>query len=136
MALSPGILALGLLLQPLQQGVDGSPATYGGVGRRDPFATLLSSRPAEPPCSEFLGCVAIDSVELRGTIRTARGAAAIVTVGSRSFLLRAGDTLRDGRVTEVGEIHVAFRQVVNDPLAVKPFRDVVKSLRLLSVRGR
>ena len=47
---------------------------------------------------------------------------------NKSYLLRAGDLLYDGEVTRVGPNEVSFRQNLNDPQSVKPFRDITKQL--------
>ena len=47
---------------------------------------------------------------------------------NKSYLIRAGDLLYDGEVTRVGPNEVSFRQNLNDPQSVKPFRDVTKQL--------
>jgi hypothetical protein len=45
-------------------------------------------------------------------------------------VLRAGDLLYDGEVVRVGPNEVTFRQNLNDPQSVKPFRDVTKQLNV------
>jgi len=40
----------------------------------------------------------------------------------------SGDLLYDGEVTRVGPNEVSFRQNLNDPQSVKPFREVTKQL--------
>jgi hypothetical protein len=47
---------------------------------------------------------------------------------NKSYLIRAGDLLYDGEVTRVGPNEVQFRQNLNDPQSVKPFREVTKQL--------
>jgi hypothetical protein len=43
-------------------------------------------------------------------------------------LLKGGDQLFDGDVVTISRDEVVFKQVVADPAASKPFREVVKSL--------
>ena len=45
-----------------------------------------------------------------------------------SYLLRPGDQLWDGDVISITLSEVVFKQVVDDPTALKPFREVVKRL--------
>ena len=45
-----------------------------------------------------------------------------------SYLLRPGDQLWDGDVVSISFEEVIFKQSVNDPTALKPFREVVKRL--------
>lgn len=71
----------------------------------------------------------IDEIELRGIFRTSRGFVAQVSApGSRSLLLKEGDQLYDGDVVAINKNEVVFKQMVADPTASKPFREVVKSL--------
>ena len=46
----------------------------------------------------------------------------------KSYLLREGDQLYDGDVVSINRSEVVFKQIVQDPTALKPFREVVKSL--------
>ena len=46
----------------------------------------------------------------------------------KSFLLKEGDQLYDGDVVSINRGEVVFKQIVQDPTALKPFREVVKSL--------
>ena len=71
----------------------------------------------------------IDEIRLTGVFRTSRGFVAQVSApGSRSYLLKEGDQLYDGDVVAINKNEVVFKQVVADPTASKPFREVVKSL--------
>ena len=73
----------------------------------------------------------IDEIELRGIFRTARGMVAQVSAPGpkpKSYVLKEGDQLYDGDVVAIGNTEVVFKQVVQDPTASKPFREVVKSL--------
>ena len=46
----------------------------------------------------------------------------------KSFLLKEGDQLFDGDVVSIAKDEVVFKQIVQDPTALKPFREVVKKL--------
>ena len=46
----------------------------------------------------------------------------------KSYLLREGDQLYDGDVVRINRTEVVFKQIVNDPTALKPFREVAKKL--------
>ncbi len=45
-----------------------------------------------------------------------------------TILLRAGDQLYDGEVLRIAPNEVTFRQNLNDPQSVKPFRDITRQL--------
>jgi hypothetical protein len=46
----------------------------------------------------------------------------------KSYLIQEGDQLYDGEVVSIAPGEVTFKQVVNDPSVIKPFREVVKKL--------
>jgi Tfp pilus assembly protein PilP len=46
----------------------------------------------------------------------------------KSHLLRVGDQLFDGDVVRITENEILFKQIVSDPTALKPFREVSKRL--------
>jgi hypothetical protein len=107
--------------------------TYDPGNRRDPFKSLLIA-PDRPefrgPRPEGVPGLLIDEVDLKGIYRTARGFIAQVTASNqkKSFLLKEGDQLYDGDVVSIGKGEVVFKQIVQDPTALKPFREIVKSL--------
>ena len=72
----------------------------------------------------------IDEIELKGITRTPRGYVAHVSPHGvrQSYLLKEGDQLFDGDVISINRQEVVFKQVVQDPTASKPFREVVKRL--------
>jgi hypothetical protein len=104
--------------------------TYDPAGRRDPFRSLLvrseSRAGARPP---GIAGISIDDIIIQGIWKTRAGyVAQIRGTDNKSHLLRSGDLLYDGEVTRVGPNEVTFRQNLNDPQSVKPFRDVTKQL--------
>ena len=106
---------------------------YDPGTRRDPFISLASGRLPQAdqgPRPEGLAGVLIDEISLSGIIATARGVVAQIRAANqdRGFLIRAGDELMDGVVVAVEDDRVVFRQEVRDPVALKPFREVVKTL--------
>lgn len=90
-------------------------------------ANDLQSAGATP---EGVAGLLIDDIELRAILRTARGMVAQVSSrGDRkSYLLKDGDQLSDGDVVVIRSKEVVFKQVIRDPTASKPFREVVKTL--------
>ena len=72
----------------------------------------------------------IDEIELTGIFRTSKGYTAQVKPRNqtRSYLLKEGDQLYDGDVVSIQRNEVVFKQIVQDPTALKPFREVVKTL--------
>jgi type IV pilus assembly protein PilP len=109
--------------------VEGRQYVYDPAGRRDPFKSLLvreRTRESRPP---GIAGLSVDELELQGMWKTRSGWLAQVRGSdNKSYLLRKGDVLFDGEVTEVKTNELTLRQNVNDPQSVKPFRDVVKRL--------
>lgn len=107
--------------------------SYDPAGRRDPFKSLLSvrERPAiRGPRPEGAPGLLIDEIELIGIMRTPAGWVAQVQAADKqkSYLLEEGDQLYDGEVLTIARNEVVFKQMVQDPTALKPFRERVKAL--------
>jgi type IV pilus assembly protein PilP len=119
------------LLEQEDSALAGRAYTYDPAGRRDPFRSLLvraenRGRGLRPP---GIAGIAIDDITVQGIWKTRSGfVAQIRATDNKSYLLRAGDLLYDGEVTSVAPNEVTFRQNLNDPQSVKPFRDVTKQL--------
>jgi hypothetical protein len=119
------------LLEQEDSALAGRAYTYDPAGRRDPFRSLLvraenRGRGARPP---GIAGIAIDDITVQGIWKTRSGyVAQIRATDNKSYLLRPGDLLYDGEVTGVAPNEVTFRQNLNDPQSVKPFRDVTKQL--------
>lgn len=111
----------------------GNTYSYDPGNRRDPFKSLLIA-PDRPefrgPRPEGIPGLLIDEIDLKGIYRTARGYVAQVNAANqkKSYLLKEGDQLYDGDVVSISHNEVTFKQIVQDPTALKPFREVVKSL--------
>lgn len=119
------------LLEQDESSQAGRTYTYDAAGRRDPFRSLLiraenRGGAQRPP---GIAGIAIDDLQLQGIWKTRAGyVAQIRGTDNKSYLIRAGDLLYDGEVTRIGPNEVSFRQNLNDPQSVKPFRDVTKQL--------
>ncbi|MCM2269334.1 MAG: pilus assembly protein PilP [Thermoanaerobaculia bacterium] len=114
--------------------LQGIVSTYDPGSRRDPFRSLLAAAPRPElrgPRPEGVAGLLIDEIDLRGIFKTSKGFVAQVQAQNekKSFLLRPGDQVYDGDVLRIDISEVVFRQIVNDPTVIKPFREVVKKLR-------
>ena len=106
---------------------------YDPGGRRDPFRSLVASRARvreRGPRPEGIPGLLIDEIDVTGVFVLAEGPVAQIrsTDQEQSFLLREGDQLFDGDVVSSSTLEVVFKQIVDDPTAIKPFREVVKRL--------
>lgn len=102
--------------------------------RREPFEPLLAqpvrAAPSGPRPPGIPGLL-VDEVEVVGIFRTTAGYVAQVrqSGGSNLYLLKEGDQLYDGDVASITRAEATFKQIVQDPTALKPFREVVKQLQ-------
>lgn len=122
------------LLEEDMEVLAGEGATYDPGDRRDPFVSLITirqTRAAGGPRPPGVPGLVIDDVEVTGIFVTAQGPVAQVRVADKrqSYLLREGDQLFDGDVTSISFDEVVFKQILDDPAALKPFRPVVKKLK-------
>ena len=121
------------ILEGEEEVLSGSGFTYDPGNRRDPFKSLLQeqqTREFRGPRPEGIPGLLIDEIDLTGVWRTSRGFVAQVVASNqkKTFLLKEGDQLYDGDVVSINKKEVVFKQIVQDPTALKPFREVVKSL--------
>ncbi len=119
------------LIEQEESALAGRAFSYDPAGRRDPFRSLLvraekGGAGQRPP---GIAGIAIDDVLLQGIWKTRAGfVAQIRGTDNKSYLLRSGDQLYDGEVLKISPNEVTFRQNLNDPQSVKPFRDITKQL--------
>jgi hypothetical protein len=129
----PALGDIDQILEGEDQVLSGNGYSYDPGNRRDPFKSLL----AAPDRQEFRGPrpegvpgLLIDELDLTGIFKTSRGYVAQVKAPNqaKSYLLKEGDQLYDGDVVSISHKEVVFKQTVQDPTALKPFREVVKTL--------
>jgi hypothetical protein len=111
----------------------GTVYSYDPGTRRDPFRSLLAAKnrvERRGPLPEGIPGLLIDELDLTGIFRTSAGFVAQVLASNKekSYLIREGDELYDGDVVSISQNEVVFKQIVNDPTVIKPFREVVKKL--------
>ena len=107
--------------------------TYDPGDRRDPFKSLLQARENDQPQGprpEGIPGLLIDEITISGIFHTSRGWVAQVQAANqnKSYLIKVDDQLYDGDVLSISRNEVVFKQIVQDPTALKPFREVVKKL--------
>jgi len=121
------------ILEGEEEVLSGSSFSYDPGNRRDPFKSLLAGPDRaviRGPRPEGVPGLLIDEIDLTGIFRTSKGFVAQVVAANqkKGYLLKEGDQLYDGDVVSINKNEVVFKQVVQDPTALKPFREVVKSL--------
>jgi Tfp pilus assembly protein PilP len=130
---SPTSSAIEDILQADEEVLEGSGYTYDPGGRRDPFKSLLAAQERteqKGPRPAGIPGLLIDELTLTGIFKTGKGWVAQVQASNKdkSHLLRVGDQLFDGDVVSISANEVVFKQIVSDPTALKPFREVSKRL--------
>jgi len=121
------------ILQGEEDVLSGNSFSYDPGNRRDPFKSLLAGperTEIRGPRPEGIPGLLIDEIDLKGIWRTGKGyvAQVVATNQKKTYLLKEGDQLYDGDVVSISHSEVVFKQIVQDPTALKPFREVVKSL--------
>ena len=121
------------ILEGEEDVLQGTGYTYDPGTRRDPFKSLLVAQDKAKvagPRPQGIPGLLIDEIDVTGIFHTSKGWVAQVQAGNKekSYLIKAGDQLFDGDVVSIARGEVVFKQIVNDPTALKPFREVVKKL--------
>jgi len=74
----------------------------------------------------------VSELELTGIVRDTTGGNIAVVMGTdnKGYFLHVGDEVYDGSTIAIDPVAgtVTFRQQVDDPRLIKPYRDVVKRL--------
>ncbi len=128
-----GLSNIDQILEGEEEVLSGGGYTYDPGNRRDPFKSLLTKPDRlelRGPRPEGIPGLLIDEVDLTGIFKTKKGFVAQIKAANqnKSYLLREGDQLYDGDVVTIRRTEMVFKQIVQDPTALKPFREVVKTL--------
>lgn len=122
------------ILKQQEEMLSGQRFSYDPGGRRDPFRSLFEetvSRKKGPRPRGVAGML-VAEVDLTGIVKDPRGGNLAVFMGSdnKGYFLRVGDEVYDGTLIAIdpGSGAVTFRQQVDDPRLIKPYRDVLKKL--------
>jgi Tfp pilus assembly protein PilP len=108
---------------------------YDPSGRRDPFISLVRRTTAAVGTSATMrprgvAGLATDEIVVRGVMQGRHGWSAVVKgVDNRSYTIKAGDELFDGKVKTVTPDGLVVLQNVNDPMSTAKTREVKKLLR-------
>ena len=108
---------------------------YNPAGRRDPFISLVrrtmqATGTSANPRPTGLGGLSIEQIRMTGVVKGRQGFSAIVKgVDNRTYYVRAGDELYDGKVRAVTADAMFLIQNVNDPLSDARTREIKRLLR-------
>jgi len=121
------------IMQDNEAMLSGRGFTYDPAGRRDPFRSLVDALNAigKGPRPRGIAGMLISEVDLVGIVQKGRQAIAFFNGSdNKGYFMRVGDTLYDGKIIRIDRNTgtVVFRQDVNDPRSIKPYRDVTKRL--------
>ena len=116
---------------------EGTTFSYDPGDRRDPFLSpqdILQAELSGQVCQgEGMECWLIQDVTVIGVL-TRRGGNVALVIGPDGYgaTLHEGDRPYDGEVRRIDPETglVIFRQKINDPTRIKPFRDIEKGLDL------
>lgn len=114
--------------------------TYDPAGRRDPFRSLVDPVNATQrgPRPQGIAGMLIGEVDLVGIVDKGRASVAFFNGSdNKGYFLKVGDALYDGKIVKINRDAgtVLFRQDVNDPRSIKPYRIVTKKLALAEEEG-
>lgn len=122
------------ILRQQEELLTGQRFSYDPGGRRDPFRSLYEEigMKRKGPRPKGVAGMLVTEVDLTGIVHDSSGGDLAVFMGSdnKGYFLRVGDEVYDGTVIAVDPRGgtVTFRQQVDDPRLIKPYRDVVKRL--------
>jgi Tfp pilus assembly protein PilP len=107
-----------------------APATTAKAGpaKRDPFISPIREQGAAgPACTTGKKCLAINTIVLRGIVKSQAGMIAVVESSARriSYFLRENDPVFNGYVVKITGDTVVFRENVMDRVGKQSTRDVV-----------
>lgn len=122
------------ILRQQEELLQGQQFSYDAEGRRDPFQSLIEKIKAVPADKRPQGAsgMLVTEIDLDGIIQDPSGGNLAFFTGSdnKGYFLRVGDAVYDGTLIAIDPRQgtVTFRQHVDDPRIIKPYRDVVKRL--------
>lgn len=106
--------------------------TYDPAGRRDPFRSLMEQAKADKgPRPKGVAGMLISEIDLVGIVQKGKDYLAFFNGSdNKGYFLRVGDQLYDGKIIAINRStgQVVFRQEINDPRSIKPYRDITKRL--------
>lgn len=110
--------------------ITGQGFSYNPEGRRDPFRSPFGDLGDTTKRPAGLAGMLVAEVDLVGVVHDSSSGDVGMVMGSDSkgYFLHVGDQVFDGTVLAIDPDHgtVTFRQQIDDPRMIKPYRDIVK----------
>lgn len=121
------------IMQDNEAMLTGRGFTYDPAGRRDPFRSLVDALNAigKGPRPRGIAGMLISEVDLVGIVQKGKSHIAFFNGSdNKGYFMKVGETLYDGKIIRIDRRTgtVVFRQDINDPRSIKPYRDVSKRL--------
>lgn len=120
-----------------QEEIDsGSHFSYNPEGRRDPFVSIIEEfwYKKKGPRPKGIAGMLIAEIDLVGIAKDPAGNIAFFHGSdNKGYFLRVGNEVYDGKLMKIDKASgtATFRQQMDDPRLIKPYRDVIKRLRPL-----
>jgi type IV pilus assembly protein PilP len=121
------------IMQDNEAMLSGRGFTYDPAGRRDPFRSLVDAMNSigKGPRPRGIAGMLISEVDLVGIVQKGKSHIAFFNGSdNKGYFMKVGDTLYDGKIIRIDRNTgtVVFRQDINDPRSIKPYRNVSKRL--------
>jgi len=122
------------ILREQEHLLTGQRFSYDPQGRRDPFRNLFDElgNPQKGPRPKGIAGMVVSEIDLSGIVQDANGGDRALLIGSdnKGYFLQVGEAVYDGTLVAIDPRlgSVTFRQKIDDPRRIKPYRDVVKRL--------
>ena len=129
------------ILEQQEQLLRGQRFTYDPGNRRDPFRSLYDVvREGDGPRPPGIEGMSVDEIDLTGIVSDSSGGNVAYVTGSdnKGYFLRVGQRVYKATMIAIDPVagSVTFRQEVDDPRQIKPYRDVVRKLVPLDEENR
>lgn len=122
------------ILREQEQLLSGQRFSYDPQGRRDPFRNLFDALgdPKTGPRPKGIAGMVVAEIDLSGIVKDGNDGDRALLIGSdnKGYFLQVGDSVYDGTLVAIDARlgSVTFRQKIDDPRIIKPYRDVIKRL--------
>jgi hypothetical protein len=120
------------ILQQQEEMLRGQQFSYDPGDRRDPFLSLFEPVRKNEPRPIGIAGMLVSEIDLAGIVQDSNGGNLAFFTGSdnKGYFLKIGESVFDATLIAIDAQRgsVTFRQQVDDPRQIKPYRDVVRRL--------